>query len=335
MDDNSLRDIKVKLNDDTVIPPTKTKTPLEIVLSYISPSRERSDRENLLLSFLSSLFFNLANLMVKIINYNYPNTNGSNIVFNRYLCVFILNFTYMKLAKVKFEPISTISSKPHLAIRICSAYFAPIAIYYSLYYLRFSTALAFFFCHPICTSVFSAVFLGDQFRPRNIIGLSLCFLALVFYICGDVSTKDAPAVNYTIGILWGLLTLLSNSSAIITTKILIKELSPHTLNHYISVFSLGIAFFMMIINEGDMLNEFPVILMGLLGGAFFWLMLHFMALSYRVNNLIAISCISYMTIFYTTMFGVFLFGEGFTKYDIISNLLILGYNFYSIVYVNK
>ena len=72
-----------------------------------------------------------------------------------------------------------------------------------------------------------------------------------------------------------------------------------------------------------------------MNGLFFWCALYFMNISLRVNNLIAVSCIGFLSLVWAFGFGVFFFGEKLKYTDILASLIIFSFNIYTVIFPPK
>jgi len=54
-------------------------------------------------------------------------------------------------------------------------------------------------------------------------------------------------------------------------------------------------------------------------------------ISLKINNLIATSCIGFLSLVYAYGYGLFLFGEKLGFVDVLASFIIFGFNIYSIV----
>lgn len=303
------------------------------LIDYFHPDRTRSERERLFISFLSNLFYALANLMIKFISRLYPSAQASTTSLYRFVVMFLLSYLYIINRKITFLELAQVKSKITLAVRILTAYAISVSLANSVHYLRLGTAVSFFFVTPIFTSLASIYFFNDKCKTRNVIGLIVCILSMIMITNSESKAEEEnPNLNLGLGFLWGTSSLISTVAMIISTKMLVYEIDSNNLNYLIGKFSVLIGFVICVLNGSLLYLHLGYVLLTSLNGFFFWCALYFMNISLKINNLIAVSCIGFLTLVYAFGFGFIFFGENLRFIDVIASLIIFGFNIYSILF---
>jgi len=313
--------------------PTDNQDKFSALIAYFHPDRTRSQRERLFISFLSNLFYALANLTIKSISKYYPNADATTTSLYRFVVMFLLSYLYIINRNITFLELGQVKSKFTLAIRIFSAYLISVSLANSVHYLRLGTAISFFFVSPIFTSLASIYFFKDKCKTQNVIGLTVCMVAMLM-ITNSESQADQENTNFDLGLgfIWGTSSLVGTVAMIISTKMLVYEIDSINLNYFIGKFSTVIGVGICIIN-GSLFYLYPgFVFLTSLNGFFFWCALYFMNISLKINNLIAVSCIGFLSLVYAFGFGFIFFGEMLRFVDVLASLIIFGFNIYSIMY---
>lgn len=309
---------------------------INMLISYFNPDRDRTERERLLISFLSNLFYALANLMMKFISIYYPDANPSTTSLYRFIVMFLLSYIYIANRNIPFLNISEVNSKYILGIRILTAYAISFSFANSTHYLRLGTAISFFFISPIFTSLASIYYFKDKCKTHNVIGLSVCIFAMLMITNSEAEAdKENKNLNLGLGIFWGMISLISTVAMIISTKMLVMEIDSINLNYFIGKYSTLIGFIICVVTN-NLFYLYPgYILLTSLNGLLFWCALYFMNISLKINNLIAVSCIGFLSLVYAFGFGLIFFGEKLRFVDIIACFIIFGFNFFTVLYPNS
>lgn len=303
------------------------------VIVYFHPDRDRTDREKLFVSFLANLFYALANLMMKYIAIYYNDANAYTTGFYRFIILWVLSNLYMTNRQIKYIQISEVKSKHILAIRIISAYIIALSLANSTHYLRLGTAISFFFISPVFTCIASIYFFKDKCKLQNVIGLTTCMIAMLL-ITNSESEADKvnENLNLPLGILWGTISLAATVAMIISTKMLVIELDSLNINYFVGKFSTIIGFIICLLTNSLFYLKPVYILLTSLNGLFFWCALYFMNISLKINNIIAVSCIGFLSLVYAFGFGIILFDEKLNFIDIFACVIIFSFNLYSIIF---
>ncbi len=331
---NTENKVNVIKQDNLQLSNEKTNEDLiETILAYLHPDRERTQREKLFISFITNFFYALSNLMIKFITINYPEAKADTLSLYRFIVMFLLTYIYVVKRNVNLIEVSQIQSKYKLAIRILSAYTIAYSLGNSVHYLRLGTAISFFFITPIFTSLASIYFFKDKCKTQNVIGLTVCIISMLMITNSEsIIEKENKNVNLSLGLFWGICSLISTVAMIITTKMLVDEIDSINLNYLIGKYSTIIGLIVCIITNSLFYIYPGYILLTSLNGLFYWCALYLMNLSLKINNLIATSCISFLSLVYAYGFGFIIFGETIRFIDLIASLFIFGFNIYSIIY---
>lgn len=326
--------LKNKLIDDQ-LDNLKNKS-FNFILDFLNPEKERTEREKLSISIISNFFFAVSNLSIKFIAFYYPEADASITSFYRFLVIFFLSILYMKKTETKSLELNEIKSKFLLFIRIVCAYFIAISFANSAYYLRLGTAITFFFISPIFTSFASVYFFNDKFRLQNLIGMIICIFSLIMIVNSESKNNEKnPNSNIFIGSMWGIFCTASTVSVVISTKYLVNEIDSNNLNYLLGKYNSIIAIIVCIFSNTLFYFNFGFFLLSLLNGLTFWTALYFLNISLKINNLIAVSCIGFLSLVYAFTFGVIFFGEKLSITDILGSLFIFTFNIYSILFPMK
>jgi drug/metabolite transporter (DMT)-like permease len=309
---------------------------LSFIINYFHPNKERTEREKLFISFIANFFFAISNLIMKLIATYYPLADASTTSLYRFLLMYCLSYLYMAMRKVEHIDIKNIKSKTILFIRVFGAYFIAVSVANSVYYLRLGTAITFFFISPFFTSIASIYFFNDKCRPHNAIGLIICMFSILMITNSEKeSGKDNPNANLLIGSLWGTVSMINTVAVVISTKYLLNEVEPNNLNHYIGKYNTIIGSIICILTNNLFYLEPGYVLLSFFNGFTFWLALLFLNISLKINNIIAVSCISFLSLVYAFSFGVILFDEKLSFTDILACSMIFSFNLYTILFSSK
>jgi len=301
-------------------------------IEYFDPERERTDRERLIVSLFSNFFFALSNLILKFISKYYPNASGNTTTLYRFIIMSLISYLYLYLRKLEFIPITNVKSKFTLGIRILSAYITVLALTNSVFYLRLGTSIAFMFISPIFTSVASIYIFNDKFKQQNVVGLILCIVAMLMITSSESSGNDNPNFDIRFGLFWGTLSTIGTIAMVITTKMLVKDIDSINLNYFIGLYSSYIGILLCSVTGNLIYFQIGYILLACLNGLTFWCALYFMNISLKINNLIAVSCIGFLSLVYAFGFGLIFFNEGLKFIDVIASFIIFSFNIYSIIF---
>jgi len=253
-------------NEENYASKQNSKDALSALINYFHPDRVRSERERLFISFLSNLFYALANLMIKFISKFFPTADASTTSLYRFLVMFLLSYLYIVNRKIKFVELTQV-------------------------------------------------------------------LAMLMITNSEIkSDQDNPNLDIGLGCLWGTSSLVATVVMIISTKMLMNEIDSINLNYFIGKFSTFIGVGICLVNRSIFYLYPGYVLLTTLNGLFFWCALYFMNISLKINNLIATSCIGFLSLVYAYGFGLFFFGEKLGSVDVLASFIIFGFNIYSILY---
>jgi drug/metabolite transporter (DMT)-like permease len=281
--------------------------------------------------------FALSHMMLKTLSYNYPDSDANNTSLIRFTTVLALNYYYINYVDKKTYSFSELKYNISFWVRLSSSYIILLSLANSVFYLRYSTAIAFMFVSPVVIGTYSIIFLKEKLRLRTVVGLILCLTAIGVYIYGDQESDkfENDTGKFMLGIFWGIISLLGTSAMMISIKSLVQKVDSFVINYFIGMFSTAVSIIVLVVFNLSFTFRLGEVLLSFLSGFFFTCALVFVNSSVKFNNLLAMSCISYLTIVYGFLFGFVFFGESIKLTDFVASFIIIGYNLYDVLYPSK
>jgi drug/metabolite transporter (DMT)-like permease len=311
-------------------------------IHFFHPDRIRSEREKLFVSFITNFLYAMSNLSTKFISKYYPDSDPNTTSFYRFISVYILTIIYVYQNKIKISKLSEVKSKGILLIRIFSAYGIALFLNISVKYLRLGVVNSFFFISPIFTGIASIYFFKDKCTTRSILGLFLCLFSMFLITLSEKSIindnnniNNEKNINYGLGMFSGLGITFSTVAMITATKKLVSEMDSISINYRVGEICSLIGFVICVYSGSLFYLKIGYIFLTFLNGALFWCAIYVMNLSLKINNLIAVNCIGYLTLVYAFGFGIIFFDEPLRFIDFLASLIIFSFNLYSVIIPEK
>jgi len=312
---------------------------LKNFIHKVNGTLEKTEKENILFIFLSNLFMAISSLFLKIIAKNFPNTNGLNISFYRFISINFFSYMIIRFMNKKIVSLKDIDQKYLFFYRIGSTFIFSFALANSIYYLRYGTAIALSRLSPLFSSIFSVFFLKEKCLLRYFIGLSLGMLSVILFSYGDlkneISESDINKSDLFFGLFWSFVNVFCHSSGTVINKILVKDIEPEVFMFYLSIGGLILSVFFILILQIKFIYNINFILLSLCHGFFHFLGMFFNLNNIKSNQIILISCFSFLPIFYAFIFGILFFEESITLLDFFGFSIMLIYSLYNVLYPPK
>jgi drug/metabolite transporter (DMT)-like permease len=151
----------------------------------------------------------------------------------------------------------------------------------------------------------------------------------------DFTDQTKNSTTLFLGLFWSFVTILLFSSGVLITKILVNDIDPEVMLLYSGIFGSFLSFIFIIIFRIQFILDFGFILLCMGNGFFNFCGLMLQLNNIKSNQVILISCFSFLPIFYAFIFGVLFFGEGITINDFFAFSLIICYSLYNLKYPPK
>lgn len=211
----------------------------------------------------------------------------------------------------------------------------------SCYFIRLGTAYSILYCYAIITTVLAAIFLKEKYTKLHLIGMlvgivSVCFitklgLTEVPFEQASIPIENTQEYNSSttiIGMTLAFLATLSLSLKQVLCKYLSVSVNKDILNFWIGFTGLILSIIGIIVLKETINIEMYQCIFALVLGLSTFYGNYFMFKSFEYVSLIDTLSLSYLSIFFSFIFGYIFISNTFDIFDIIGSCMLVIFNIY-------
>ena len=293
---------------------------------------ELSSREKVFLIYYGVFFYSLADLLLKIIPFYYADCNIFSMMFFQSIGLIFISYFDIQNFGRKLEKWENLENKFKIIIRGLANCSINLFITLATYHIKYAIIISILFSNNLINSIFSIFYFKEKFHMRYLIGLILSFSGLILFAFSgknqDGHNSPSEDTNPKLGVFFAFMGGISISTMTLLNKSL-SDYHPSILNFYCgvsgSIFSFPFLFF---IKKVDF--SLGYVFLNFLNTIFFHISSTFFLISLSYNSLILICSVSFSSIIFAFLYGLFIFGENLNFQELFGILVIVSYNAYTL-----
>ena len=303
-------------------------------------NKRKKERYAYIIGIIIQIFWASNVVQMKTFIQYFPEFYSDNSVLFWRMLVFTLIGYFLCIYKNEYiQSFSEIKNKKWFLLRNATSYIY-ITCWVRMYsYFRVSTISVIGSTAPLIIILLSVILIGEKFYMRYLFGVLLCIFGATIIILNDKKPESKSLIlnyNLLVGILYSIINDSLFSLSTIGQKVLTnKGMNADLQNYYFGLYNAVPAFIIFVIS-GEIKNiNFRYILYILyvgLNGAILYLYNYYTIYCLRYIAVSKYQPVIYLSIVFIFILSSIILGEHIFFTDIIGALIIIGFQYYNLVY---
>ena len=302
--------------------------------------KRKNERFAYILGIFTQLVWAINGLQLKTIQPKFPEPYSLNsIIFWRCLPVIIISYLSCYYKKIRITPHREIKHIIWFYFRSLGNYFFVLLNITVLSYFRLSTSRVFLSCQPLIAIFLSIIILSENFYFRYLMGIVLGLIGSSIIALNDKkpeSRKDIVNKDMGKGLIYAILLLITMSFATIGQKMITKDgMAVQVQNFYLGLYNGLPGLIMCIFERHFGFNDIKYIIYCFSNGLVFLAGHYLTTICYQYIAVSKFLPVTYLVVVFTFILSVIILGEPLFFSDILGACIIIGYQFYNLMYPPK
>ena len=300
-------------------------------------NKRKNERYAYLLGIFTQFLWAINGVQMKTFRTYFPDDyNDNNVLFWRMVPPTIFAYIICKYNNIHIQRFSELKHLNWFLCRNAIAYIFIMAWIKMYSYFRVSTISVIGGTTPIVIILLSVVLLKETFYMRYLLGVLLCIFGSAIIILNDRKPQTKTQIlddNIFIGILLGITNVTLLALSLTGQKALTKEgMDIHLQSFYFTAFNVVPSFIVGIFTDGFNLSNWKYVSYVCSNGIIFYLGNYFNTLCFKYIAISKFQPITYLCIVFTFILSAILLGEPVFFSDLIGTCIIIGFQYYNLVY---